>query len=216
VFNPVLKYAGTLDFSAWLPGLALAPGGDTFIPGDGVSGCFDTKTGKNPGITWREQIAAYRRARYGLLPMGELAELDATDFGAVLHLRPEHHRGYQLMPISRAKDAVAWNRFRRAAEIVRGRADDDAKPGRVVRPLRADGTMPAPLLADLGGEGYGRALTPLRKAGIEDLEQISVMTAGQLLAVKGIGGKTVDAIRLMLDGYGLSLAGEAVPQGEAA
>ena len=71
------------------------------------------------------------------------------------------------------------------------------------RPLRADGTIPPPLLADLDGEGYGRALPPLRKAGITDLDQLAAMTAGQCLKVKGVGKTLLDQIRVMLTDYGL-------------
>ena len=125
------------------------------------------KTGRNPGVTWQEQIAAYRRSPECLLPMGEIAPMPQTDAGMVLHLRPEYERGYKLMLISGADDAAAWNRFRRAVEIYRGRKAAKAKPGKVCYPLREDGTIRQPLLADLDGEGYGRALSPLVKAGID-------------------------------------------------
>jgi DNA-directed RNA polymerase alpha subunit len=54
------------------------------------------------------------------------------------------------------------------------------------------------------------------KAGIGDLEQVAVMTAGQLLAIKGVGGKLLDAIRVMLTDHGLSLADESAVRTEAA
>ena len=41
--------------------------------------------------------------------------------------------------------------------------------------------MPQPLLADLDGEGYGRTLAPLMKAGIADLEQLAAMKPGAVL-----------------------------------
>ena len=129
-----------------------------------------------------------------------------TDAGAVLHLRPEHPRGYRLMLISGADDAAGWNRFRRAVEIYQGRRAAKAKPGKVCYPLRADGTVRSPLLADLDGEGYGRALSPLVKAGIADLEQLAAMKAGDCLAIKGVGGKLLDGIRVMLADHGLHLA----------
>ena len=59
---------------------------------------------------------------------------------------------------------------------------EKAKPGKVCYPLRADGTIQQPRLADLDGEGYGRALSPLIKAGIGDLEQLAAMDAGDCLA----------------------------------
>ena len=208
VFNYGLGVAGTLDMIVDLPGLGIGPAG-TFIPGGGVRPCIDVKTGRNPGVTWREQIAAYRHAPECLMPMGEILPMPHTDAGAVLHLRPEHPRGYRLMLISGAKDAAAWNRFRRAVEIHQGRAAERDKPGKVCYPLRADGTIQQPLIADLDGEGYGRAISPLVKAGIKDLEQLAAMDAGDCLAVKGVGGKVLDQIRVMLADHGLHLRGEA-------
>jgi hypothetical protein len=210
VFNYPLGVAGTLDKIVFLPGLAIGPAG-RFIPGDGVTICGDVKTGKNPDVTWREQIAAYRHApecqpdRFST----DLEAMPATDAGAVLHLRPEHPRGYRFHLISGADDAHAWNLFRRDVEIFTGRKAYGAKPGKVCYPLRPDGTIQQPLIADLDGEGYGRALSPLTKAGIANLEQLAAMSAGDCLKVKGIAGKTLDIIRTMLADHGLHLADEA-------
>ena len=156
VYDQPLGVAGTLDMIVHLPGLAVGRSG-RFIPGGGVTPCIDVKTGKNPDPTWREQIARYRRMRECLLPMGDLAPMPATECGAVLHLRPEYGRGYRLMLIS-----GAGRRGSRAAVPARlagvpGPRGGPAKPGKVVYPLRPDGTIPQPRLADLDGEGYGRA-----------------------------------------------------------
>ena len=213
VFNYGLGVAGTLDIIADLPGFAAGPAGLIPSPGGSARVCVDVKTGRNSGVTWREQIAAYRhmteclpdRLSTDLHPMPE------TDCGAVLHLRPEHLDGYRFMPISGTRDAAAWNRFRRDVEIYRGRAEESAKPGKACRPLRADGTMPQPRLADLDGEGYGRALGPLARAlGRDaDLEQVAAMSAGDLVKIKGIKDGLLKIIRLMLDDHGLHLADEA-------
>jgi hypothetical protein len=211
VFNHGLGVAGTLDIIADLPGFAVAPAGLIAAPGATARVCVDVKTGRNSGVTWREQIAAYRhmpecqpdRLSTDLHPM------PATDCGAVLHLRPEHLDGYQFMPISGTRDAAAWNRFRRDVEIFRGRAEESAKPGKVCRPLRPDGTQPQPRLADLIGDGYGRVLAPLMKAGITELEQVAAMDAGDCLQVKGVGGKVLETIRVMLADHGLHLRDEA-------
>jgi hypothetical protein len=215
VFNYPLGVAGTLDMIADLPGLAISPAG-TFMPGGGVRPCIDVKTGRNPDVTWREQIAAYRHAPECLMPLGEILPMPATDAGAVLHLRPEHPRGYRITVISGADDAHAWNLFRRDVEIFAGRKAYGPKPGKVCYPLRADGTVRSPLLADLDGEGYGRALAPLIKAGIDDLGQLAAMDAGDCLKVKGVGGKLLDGIRLMLADHGLHLRGEAPETAKAA
>ena len=215
VFNYGLGVAGTLDMIVDLPGVAIGPAG-RFIPGGGARVCVDVKTGRNSGVTWKEQIAAYRRMTECLLPMGDLHPMPETDCGAVLHLRPAYLDGYRFMPIAGAKDAAAWNRFRRRVEIYRGVAAESAKPGPVCYPPRPDGTVPQPRLADLDGEGYGRALAPLIKAGVEDLEQLAAMKAGDCLAVKGVGGKILDVIRVMLADHGLHLDGEAPELAEVA
>src|SRR6185312_1995295 len=123
-------------------------------------------------------------------------------------------RGYRLNLISGADDARAWNRFRRDVEIFQGRKEENAKPGKVCYPLRPDGTIQQPRIADLDGEGYGRAISPLVKAlGPDaDLDKLAAMDAGDCLAVKGVGGKVLDAIRAMLADHGLHLRGEAPAQ----
>lgn len=209
VFNLVLRVAGTLDMIVHLHGVALAADGRIVAaPGNVLRLCVDTKTGKYLDATIPEQLASYRRMREALLPMGEVVPMPATDGAAVLHLRPEHVDGYRLMPISPADDAHAWNRFRRAVELAGGRSAVGPKPGKVARPPRADGTIPAPRLADLDGEGYGRALSALTKTGCTDLDEIAAFTAEDLLAVKGIGAKTVDTARRILADHGLHLADE--------
>ena len=208
VFNYPLGVAGTLDMIVTLPGLAIGPAG-RFIPGGGTTPCIDVKTG-NPDKTWREQIAAYRHApEADPGGFGDLVPMPGTDAGAVLHLRPEHPRGYKLNLISGADDAEAWNTFRRDVEIFQGRRKANAKPGKVCYPLRDNGTVRSPLLADLDGEGYGRALSPLIRAGITDLEQLAAMDAGDCLKVKGVAGKILGIIRVMLADHGLHLADEA-------
>lgn len=207
VFNQPLGVAGTLDIIATLPGVRISRAG-RLAPGAGVTPCIDVKTGKHPGPTWREQIAAYRRMLEALLPLGELVPMPPTDAGAVLHLRPEYDRGYRLMLVSGEDDEKAWATFLNALSVYHDRKTARNKPGKVVYPLRPDGTMPAPRITDLDGEGYGRALSPLIKAGITDLEQLAALDAGDCLAIKNVGGKTLDVIRRMLADHGLHLAGE--------
>ena len=209
VFNQPLGIAGTLDICAAIPHVRLAPGGGLAFDRDGrVVLALDTKTGRHMEVTWREQVAAYRRMKDALLPMGEMAAVPATDGAGVLHLRPEHERGYRLMLISGTDDEAAWRTFQSALTVYAERAVAKAKPGRVVYAPRADGTMPAPRLADLDGEGYGRTISPLTKAGIADLEQLAAMNAADLLALKGVGGKAVEGARKMLADHGLHLLGE--------
>lgn len=217
VFNVTLGVAGTLDMIITLRGLAIGSAG-RFIacPGNVLTICVDVKTGKHLSVTWREQVAAYRRMEEALLPMGDLVPMPATDATAVLHLRPEHRNGWRLMLISADDDEAAWGTFLNSLATYQDRKAAKPKPGRVVYPLRADGTMPQPRLADLDGEGYGRAISPLVKARIGDLEDLAAMTAAQLLATKGIGPKTIETVRVILADHGLHLLGEETPQAEAA
>lgn len=225
VYNQPLGIAGTLDAIIRLPGYAISygtgpRGEDEFAacPGSVLSVCVDTKTGRTPEGTWKEQLAAYRRMTECLLPLGEICPMPATDCGAVLHLRPEYPDGWLLQLVSAKDDEPAWERFRAMCGGYRDRQAVKAKPGVSVRPLRADGTMPGPRLCDLAAEGYGHALAPLRKAlgaGAE-LEDIATFTADDLLAVRGIGPKLIETIRVMLSDHGLSLAGETAMAGKAA
>ena len=113
------------------------------------------------------------------------------------------------MLVAGADDYAAWERFQAAARIYRDRQKVKGKPGKSVRALRPDGTMPGPRICDLAGEGWGRALAPLAKALGSDaeLEQVARFTQSELLAVKGIGPKLASDIR------GLLIANElAVPE----
>lgn len=210
VYHPGLKMAGTLDIIAKLHGYAIDPHLNMFVPAPGnvLTGCIDVKTGKWPSVTWQEQIAAYRRMRECLLPMGQLVPMPATDFGAVLRLRPEYDDGYKLMLVSGDDDAKAWRTFVGALHLFQDRAAAKAKPGKVVYPAGEDGTIPAPLLADLDGEGYGRALAPLAKAGLRSLADLAALDSRQCQAIKGVGPKTVSALRELLASYRLSFTGE--------
>lgn len=207
VYNQPLGIAGTLDLIAALDGYGLSPLGDRVIPCPGgvLTPCIDVKSGALEA-TWKEQLAAYRRMNEcrptmldGLRPMPE------TDCGMVLHLRPEYPDGYLLMLVAGLDDYDAWRRFQAAAMLYRERAKVKDKPGRSVRPLRADGTMPGLRVCDLAGEGWGRALAPLATAlGADaELEQLARFSQKELLAVKGIGPKLAADIRIMLADYGI-------------
>ena len=217
VFSRDLGVAGTLDIIIVLRDVALMPDGRLIAaPGNRLVLCVDIKTGKYLDATVREQLAAYRRMQEALMPMGEVVPMPATDAGAILHLRPEHRDGYRLMPISALDDAKAWNLFRRDVEICLGRAGMKPKPGKVAYPLNPDGTMPAPRLEDLDGEGYGRALAPLIKHGLVDVEDVAKLTAAGLLDIKGIGAKTADVVRQMLADHDLALTDETPVMQEVA
>lgn len=213
VYNQPYGVAGTLDMIVTLTGYAISADAAQLVasPGNPIVLCVDAKTGKNPEGTWKEQLAAYRRMTECLLPLGDLHPMPDTDAGAVLHLRPEYPGGYLLMLVAGPDDQAAWERFRAAAGIYRERQAVKDKPGRVIRPLNPDGTMPGPRICDLAGEGYGRALSPLAKAlgPAADLADVASFTTAELLAVRGIGPALIGTIREMLAGHGLHLAGDA-------
>jgi hypothetical protein len=226
IYNQPLGYGGTLDMIVILTGYAISygtgPRGEdeaVASPGSCLTVCVDTKTGRSPEGTWKEQLAAYRRAtECKPTPIDGLRPMPATDCGAVLHLRPEYPDGWLLTLVSASEDEAAWGRFLKAVSIYRDRQKVKGKPGTSIRPLRADGTMPGPRLCDLASEGYGRALAPLRKAlgAAAELEDIARFTEAELLAVKGIGPKLIETTRVMLADHGLSLADETAPAGKAA
>ena len=136
--------------------------------------------------------------------------MPATQAGAILHLRPNFHRGFRLVMIAPAKDANAWNRFRRLKETWEDRQDaKSGGVGKVVRPL-VDGKVPAPLLSDLAGSsGYGAVPKILDDAGIVSLDELVWVTAAELLTASGIGKKRIETVRKMLTDHGLTLSGEA-------
>lgn len=215
VFLLGLRAAGTLDLIIILTGYAIDYERSIFVacPGSRQVVCLDVKTGKHQSPTWREQVAGYRRAdecvpdhTSGLMPMPR------TDCAAVLHLRPEYTRGYKLMLVSGADDASAWDTFQHALITFRDRSAAKAKPGRVVRPVGPDGRIPAPMLEDLEGEGIGRLLSPLRKAGFASLDDLAAFTAAEVLRINGIGKATIANARKLLAEYELAFAGESLPR----
>ena len=228
VYNQPLGIAGTLDIIAALDGYGICDGANCHLasgpgcPGTGshavpqrgheLVACVDGKTGREPEGTWKEQLSAYRR-----MPECRPDRLETflyptpkTHCGAVLHMRREYPDGYLFMLVAADDDEAAWKRFQKAVTVFRERQQVKAKPGRVIRALGPDGTMPGPRLCDMAGEGYGRALAPLRKALGADCElaDLARFTIAEVLAIKGVGPKLIETICEMLAAYGLSLARE--------
>lgn len=217
VYNVELGYAGTLDLIIILHGYAIShgtgPGGSDRVvacPGGRLVVVVDAKTGKAAEGTWKEQLAAYIFAPECADRLGQMFTMPEADAGMVLHLRPDYPDGWNLYLVSGRDTVAAFERFKKSLSILTERQAVKGKPGTAVRPLRADGTMPGPRLCDVGAEGWGRAIDPLRKAlgfGTE-LEEIAAFTAAELLAVRGIGPKLIETTREMLAAYSLHLAGE--------
>jgi hypothetical protein len=221
VYNQPVGYAGTLDDIIALDGYAISigtglHGEDELIPrpGNVLRICGDTKTGKEPEGTWKEQLAAYRRATECRLPLGDIIPMPETDAGAVLHLRPEHPDGFLFYLVSAGNDEEAWTLFQERVQVFRKQYAVRGKPGTSVRALRPDGTMPPKRLCDLSAEGYSYTLGPLRKAlgPAAELTDLALFTEAELLAFKGIGAKVIETTRRMLADHGLHLAGETPQQ----
>jgi hypothetical protein len=218
VYNVELGYAGTLDLIITLTGYAISygtgPNGQDEIvacPGSVLVIVVDAKTGKALEGTWKEQVVAYMLGTEVADWLGNMRAMRESDAGAVLHLRPDYPDGWNLYLVSARDSAAAWERFKIALRLFTERQEVRDKPGTVIRPLRADGTLPGLRLCDVANEGYSHALAPLRNAlgaGAE-LEDIARFTADELLAVKGIGPKVLGTIRQMLADHRLHLAGEA-------
>lgn len=210
VYNQPLGIAGTLDMIVALDGYAIRGGRVVASPGSVLCACIDTKSGKSPDGTWKEQLAAYRRMTECRPVAGEMRPMPATRCGAVLHLRPEYPDGYLLMVVADEDDEAAWVRFQDAVRVFTGRQKVKDKPGYVLRALREDGTLPGPRLCDLAAEGYGNSLAPLRKAlGADcELDALAGFTAAEVLATKGIGPKHLETVRRMLREHGRYLKGE--------
>ena len=222
VYNPDLQVAGTLDMIIRLRDVAISADGKDLVyaPGKFLDLCVDTKTGKYYKKRFRSQLAAYRRMKQARMPGGDLVSMQRTDAAAILHLRHTYKNGYRLMLVSGRDEAAGWNQFKRRCQIYFADKGLPEKPGRVIYPPGPGGVMPSPLVADLDGEGFGRAITPLVREfgdGVT-LADVASFTRPEILEVKGIGDKLADVAADMLDSRGLSFAGSdtGVPPGKAA
>ena len=196
LYNPAEGIAGTADCGAVLPHY-----GPTLI---------DLKSGATVDRTTPLQLEAYRRMTAVGLPFGEMAAMPAFARTAVLHLRPTYQRGYKLLPMpcggrqwSAFLDAKRQLRTLESHPAVGRRADYPPtwdEQGRLVAP------PVTPMVEDIEYPGFPRSV--LAKAGMEWLTDLAEFTAAELLEVKGVGAKRVDAIRGALAAHELALAGE--------
>jgi hypothetical protein len=214
VFHPGLKVGGTLDAIFLLRNCAIENGRLVRRVGHDLVLLVDLKTGKHLGAGVYEQLAAYCHFPEALVGgyMVNLAdELPPIGGAAVLHCRHDmYDDGYALRLIEPVHHVAAWNRFRRAEDLYHGRKPYDGRlAGRVVWLPRPDGTPEPARLCDLVLEGHRRAGNALIKAGLRTVEDVARFSAEDFLAVKGIGPKTVEAIRVLLASEGLHLTGEA-------
>lgn len=195
VAHPEYRFAGTLDIIAVLKGLRTSS----------ARYLIDTKTGKKVDADANEQLSAYRRCREVWIDLGNIERMPMVHGAAVLHLRTTYSRGYKLL--SQPADVAAFRRFLARREVLAGFAEQPKPRGRPLYPALPDGTQPAPMIEDLDEDGgFNRVRKPLIAAGVERLDDLVVFTAADLLAVRGIGSKALDAIRSTLAARGLTLA----------
>lgn len=201
VYHKVLGLAGTLDIIARILGLG--------------RGCIDVKTGRNFANTWTPQITGYRRCGEAWLQLGQIVPMPKTDFGAVLHIRsPEYpdgyDDGYKLYVIPAATEDDAFRRLADGAAAFRYDQEHPAgRPGPVYYPPQADGTQPPAMLEDI--TGYCAVPGVLRRSGLglRTVADVAHLTAADLLSLRGIKDKRVDAARAMLaDHGGYALSGD--------
>lgn len=188
VCHPIHGYAGTLDIVAWLPAMRRRL-------------LIDTKTGKTLDPGMRAQLAAYRRCpEVWLDRLGNKAPMPAVDGAAILHLRPEHRRGYRLLEVDAGDDAFA--EFLDAMRLLARRRARAKVMGRPLYIPLPDGSQPPIRVEDIDLDGFARARAALVRHGVEDVAALAAMTPEDCLAVKGIGPATLAACKSALDAYG--------------
>lgn len=193
VANTRLGYAGTLDLVVTFPMMK------------GRTACLDVKSGKILDVGMVAQLAAYREAdEVWVDEMGNKAPMPKTDFGGILHLRPEYERGYKLYELPEdGGRALAW--FTTMTAAFHGLKSFGNKPHlRALYPPLADGSQPPPMLEDTGL----RCRSSLITAGHRHLDELARLTATDLIAIKGVGPKAVDDVVALLAEHGLTLEAE--------
>ena len=204
VANTFHGYAGTLDMAGWFPGIRVAPN----MP-KGARIAFDLKTGKYEDGNHPAQIVAYKHCDEVWLPMGEKAAMPQVDLCGIIHLRKEYRRGYKLKLVDARHEQFYFDDFLSA--LRRFRFLEERKDQKRLMPFYApqpDGSQPLPLLEDVTGDNFGRFRKILTEAGLDDIGDLSAMTERDVLQVKGIGVKAIEACKAVMARYGLTFAKE--------
>lgn len=201
VANTEHGYAGTLDLGAWFPNIRIRPN----MP-KGARICLDLKTGKTPGDEAPSQIVAYKSTDEVWLPLGETAETPRFDLCGILHLRREYRRGYKLKLVDPLDERFYFEEFLTCLRRFRFLEE---KKSKVMIPFyspQLDGSQPLPLLEDIEGDGFGRCRKKLSEAGLDDVGDLASMTEYDVLQLKGIGPKAIEACNEVMKRYGLTFA----------
>ncbi len=170
---------------------------------------IDTKSGAHVGKDAHGQIGALNAFPRMWLRDGRIVRKPQADLAGVLHLRPEYRAGYKFKPVAEADVAAGYAWFLASLENVRAAEAVPDRFGRALYPPLPDGSQPPPMVEDLRSwPGCSRAVLPLMAADFEWLTDVALLSRSDLLAIKGVGGKTVDALASVMAEFGLSFAAE--------
>lgn len=168
---------------------------------------IDAKTGAKLGREVYAQLGAYSKFPQIWLRNGTIVRTPKVDRWAVLHLRPSYSRGYKLLLVSQAELELGWAWWQQCRAQVAAAETVPTKFGRVLYPPLPDGTQPPPMVEDLTSfAGCSRAVKPLRAAGFVWLSDVALLERADILAIKGVGAKTADALERVLAEHDLRLA----------
>lgn len=159
----------------------------------------DVKTGLHLDADVLAQLGPYYRFPKLWLRNGMIVDKPQIDDAAVLHIRPSYSRGYKLLAVSQAELDLGWTWWQAARAQLHAGEEVPSRFGRAWYPPTADGTQPPPMVEDLTSyPGCSRAVAPLVDAGFEWLADVALLTRADVLAVKGVGPETVDALERVL------------------
>lgn len=198
------KSAGTIDGIGRL----------TVLDGEhGALTLLDTKTGRHLGPDVIAQLGTYASDDFTeiWLRNGLRARRPAIGRVAVLHVRPSYVRGYKLLVVDPGTLAAGFAWWETCRTQLDAAAQVPDRFGTALYPPLSDGSQPPPMVEDLSSfAGCSRAVKPLTGAGVVWMSELAVLDRDDVLALPGVGKKTVDALAGVLAGYGLSFRGESV------
>ena len=195
IANPELGYATRVDLVVWCPGIGLV--------------LIDLKTGRVSRYV-RMQMAAMLRAPEVWIPGGGRIDMPACDEVAVLHLRPRYEYGFKLIKLDADEVEQGWDEFQAATTLVKTRERSGEYERSVLYPpeFSPSGEVvripTVPMVEDSGL----RCRSALRAAGLTWIHELAEFTQADVRAIRGVGPKAIDDLRVLLHQHGLAFAGE--------
>lgn len=208
VCNPIEGYAARVDLGAEFPGHGL--------------GLVDTKSGA-PRQSVYAQLTAQMHATEVWLPLGERCEMPRFEWGGVLHLRPVWERGYKLRRVPTGASQWAW--FKAANRLLkeRERQPDITKLALYPPVFDKDGAAVALIDCPMVEDTALRCRGALADAGLRWLHELAAFDVADVASdpkrgrgIKGVGPKSVEAIRDLLAEHGMTFADESAQTVEVA